>query len=386
MNRRTKYRFTFRASPRCTILAFIVSVVSAGCVSTPPGPGRALSWSLLPGWEEAELSSAWPALLNTCLKLADRDLRWRVLCNDAGSRPAPNTVGVRAFFEQWFEPHRQRAGLFSATAFITGYYEPLLNGSRTPTERYRYPIYRAPDDLLSIELGSIYPELRGKRVRGRLEGKRVVPYYSRAEIENKNTPLAGNELFWVDDPVGLFLLHVQGSGRIRLESGETVAVGYAQQNGHPYTAIGRTLIQRAGLSPDEVDIPTIRAWLANHPDEAQSLMNSNASYVFFALRDADQSGPLGSLGVPLLPETAIAVDPAYIPLGTPVWLDTELPGDGASYRRLVFAQDTGGAIKGPLRADLFFGQGAQAEDYAGRMKQAGRLYLLLPKTHGQKIN
>jgi membrane-bound lytic murein transglycosylase A len=357
--------------------------VLGGCISVAPGPGRALSWSSLPGWAEADLASAWPALLNTCAKLGSTDPKWRSICADANAQPPPDNASARAFFERWFEPHRQRAGLFRGTGLITGYYEPLLHGSWTRTERYRHPIYRAPDDLLSIELGAIHPELRGKRVRGRLDGRRVVPYYSRAEIDNAATPLAGNELLWVDDPVALFLLHVQGSGRVRLESGEMVAIGYAQQNGHPYTAIGRTLIERAGFAPEQVDLPTIRAWLAQHPDEAQSLMNSNASYVFFTLRDGGLPGPLGSLGVPLLAQQAVAVDPAYIPLGTPVWLDTDLPGDGAPYRRLLFAQDTGGAIKGPLRADVFFGGGSEAEDYAGRMKQRGRLYVLLPAARAQ---
>ena len=347
-------------------------------MSFGPGPGRALSWSSLPGWDEADIAAAWPALLNTCAKLGTTDSTWRTICADAGARSSPDNAGARAFFEHWFEPHRQRAGLFRGTGLITGYYEPLLNGSWARSERYRYPIYRAPDDLLSIDLGSVYPELRGKRLRGRLEGRRVVPYYSRAEIENGKARLAGNELLWVDDPVALFLLHVQGSGRVRMESGDVVAVGYAQQNGHPYTSIGRTLIQQAGFAPDQIDLPTIRAWLEQHPDEAQSLMNTNASYVFFTLRDSKLPGPLGSLGVPLLAQRAIAVDPSYIPLGTPVWLDTELPGDGSPFRRLVFAQDTGGAIKGPLRADLFFGSGAAAEDTAGRMKQEGRLYVLQP--------
>ncbi|HEX9811033.1 MAG TPA: murein transglycosylase A [Burkholderiales bacterium] len=347
-------------------------------MSFGPGPGRALAWSSLPGWDEARLADAWPALLNTCAKLGVAGAAWRTLCADAGARPPPDDAGARAFFERWFEPHRQRAGLFQGTGLITGYYEPLLNGSWTRSERYRYPIYRAPDGLLSVELGSVYPELKGKRVRGRLDGRRVVPYYSRAEIENGKSPLAGNELLWVDDPVELFLLHVQGSGRVRLASGEQVAVGYAQQNGHPYISIGRTLIERAGFALDEIDLPKIRAWLEQHPDQAQSLMNSNPSYVFFALRDGGLPGPLGSLGVPLLAQHAIAVDPNYIPLGTPVWLDTELPGDGAPYRKLVFAQDTGGAIKGPLRADLFFGGGTGAEDVAGRMKQRGRMYVLLP--------
>lgn len=345
---------------------------------TTLGPGRALDWDDVPGWREASSASAWPALLNSCTKLADQDDAWRTICAEATSLAAPDDAAARAFFERHFEPYRQRAGWFKTTGLITGYYEPLLEGSWMRTERYRYPLYRAPDDLISVELGSLYPELRGRRLRGRLHGQRLIPYFSRAEIDGNGAPLAGNELLWVDDPAALFFLQIQGSGRVRLPNGDMVAVGYADQNGHPYTAIGRTLIERAGFKPEEIDLPTIRAWLAQNPAQAQAVMHANASYVFFTLRDASLPGPLGALGVPLLPERAIAIDQAYIPLGVPVWLETQLPDSESPYRQLVFAQDTGGAIKGPVRADLFFGQGAAAEAYAGRMKASGRLYVFLP--------
>jgi membrane-bound lytic murein transglycosylase A len=292
--------------------------------------------------------------------------------------PAPDEDGARAFFEARFEPRLQRAGWFRSTGLVTGYYEPLLHGNWTRTDRYRYPLYRLPEDLVSVELGALYPELKNKRVRGRLTGRRVVPYFSRTEIDSIRSPLAGNELLWVDDPVALFFLQIQGSGRVRLPSGEMLSVGYADQNGYAYTAIGRTVAERAGLKLEDIDLPTIRAWLADHPEDAQAVMNANASYVFFALRDSSLPGPLGALGVPLLPERAVAVDPAYVPLGVPVWLDTNLPGEEKPYRQLVFAQDTGGAIKGPVRADLFFGYGANAEAYAGRMRSPGTLYVLLP--------
>lgn len=364
-----------RSGARASLIAACLAL--AACVTQPPGPGRVVSWSDLPGWPEASLASAWPALLNSCSKLAATDAAWQRLCAEASGRPAPDEAAARAFFERHFEPRIQRAGGFRSEGLITGYYEPLLYGSWTRSERYRYPLYRAPDDLLTIDLGALYPELRGRRLRGRLHGRRVVPYFSRAEIESARAPLAGNELLWVDDPVALFVLQIQGSGRVQLPDGETVAVGYADQNGHPYTAIGRTLVQLTGLKLEEVDLPTIRAWLAQNPQQAQAVMNTNASYVFFTLREAG-IGPIGSLGVPLLPERAIAVDPAFIPLGLPVWLDTRLPGSEAPYRRLVFAQDTGGAIKGAVRADLFFGNGPLAEWYAGRMKEPGRLYVLWP--------
>jgi membrane-bound lytic murein transglycosylase A len=343
-----------------------------------PGPGPVLSWSDLPGWHETSLASAWPALLNSCRKLASASSSWKSICDDAAAVSAPNEATARAFFETRFEPHLQRAAFLQSKGLVTGYYEPLLNGSRVRTERYRYPLYRAPDDLVMVELGALYPELNNKRVRGRLTGRRVVPYFSRGEIESSSAPLTGNEIVWVDDPVALFFLQIQGSGRVRLTSGEMLMVGYAEQNGHPYTAIGRTLVEQAGFKLDDIDAPTIRAWLASHPDEAQAAMNTNASYVFFTLRDPNLPGPLGALGVPLLAQRAIAVDPTHIPLGLPVWLDTTLPDQDAPYRQLVFAQDAGGAIKGALRADLFFGYGPEAEAYAGRIRAPGRLYVLLP--------
>lgn len=356
----------------------------AGCTTFGPGPGRTISWSDLPGWRDASLVAAWPALLNSCQKLVTSE-EWRTICLDAAALPAPDENTVRAFFETRFEPHLQRASWFRSTGLITGYYEPLLHGNWTRTERYRYPLYRVPDDLVSIELGTLYPELKNKRVRGRLTGRRVVPYLPRGEIDTHPSPLAGKELLWVDDSVALFLLHVQGSGRVQLPSGEMLSVGYADQNGYAYTAIGRVLAERTGLRLEDIDLPTIRTWLADHPLEAQELMNTNASYVFFALRDANLPGPLGSLGVQLLPERAVAVDPTYIPLGLPIWLDTTLPDQEKPYRQLVFAQDTGGAIKGPVRADLFFGYGPGAEGYAGRMRSPGTLYVLLPiGSYGKK--
>jgi membrane-bound lytic murein transglycosylase A len=418
---------------RCrNALAALLGLGLAACVSIRPAPGigAALPWSELPGWSDTSLVAAWPALLQSCSKLASRDTQWRAICDDAALFPNPNEDIVRAFFETRFTPHTQHNAEGATDGLITGYYEPLLNGSRTRSERYRYPIYRVPDDLVTIDLGDLYPELRNQRLRGRLQGKRVVPYFDRSQIERDRSPLAGNELLWVDDLVALFFLQIQGSGRVRLPNGEMVHVGYADQNGHPYRAIGRTLIERTGLKPEEVDAPAIRAWLAANPKEVQTILNSNPSYVFFSVRDAALPGPLGALGVPLLAEHAIAVDPAYIPLGVPVWLDTSLPSARSSpaasraapasanaakdrpppagvsgsrtpeaserqagtspaggtarvsgdspYRRLVFAQDTGGAIRGPVRADVFFGYGPLAEERAGRMRQSGRLYVLLP--------
>jgi membrane-bound lytic murein transglycosylase A len=268
----------------------------------------------------------------------------------------------------------------TAEGLITGYYEPLLHGSPVKTKRFRYPVYGRPDDLVVVDLGALYPELQGKRYRGRLNSNRVVPYYSRTEISQGKRPPDETVLAWVDDPVALFFLEIQGSGRIRLPDGKMLHVGYADQNGHPYVAIGRTLVDSGAMKLEEATMPAIRDWLKANPEKAQAVLNSNPSYVFFTLREPDNTGPIGALNVPLQPERSIAVDPNFIPLGSPVWFDTSLPGnsDARPYRRLVFAQDTGGAIRGPVRADLFLGFGENAERIAGAMRQRGKLYVLLP--------
>jgi len=356
-----------------------LSLALAGCASwfaPPPGIGREVAWSKLPGWEQDRHAAAWPALRKSCEKLVTRDAAWESTCLAARALESPDDAAARTFFETHFRVHRVNAGN-GREGLITGYYEPVLNGSKTRDERFRWPLYKRPDNLLTIDLASLYPELKGRPVRGRLEGNRVVPYYSRAEIGNGKSPLAGHELFWVDDPVEAFILQVQGSGRVRLPDGSEVAIGYADQNGHPYRSLGGALIQMGALTREEVTLTRIRDWLAANPEETAALLNSNPSYIFFTQRDASLDGPLGSLGVALTPERSVAVDPAYIPLGLPVWLDTILP-DGTLLQRLAFAQDTGGAIKGPVRADLFIGRGTEAGRLAGEMKQPGRLYVLLP--------
>ena len=354
----------------------------ASCLSSPspaPGVGQPVSWSELPGWREDRLTQAWPALLNSCRKMPARDVRWKALCADAALFPDPDDETARAFFETRFVAHEMAGNNGAADGLITGYYEPLLHGSRVETGRFRYPLSGRPDDLVTVELGELYPELKGKRLRGRLTGQRVVPYYSRAEIGKGKRPSQDNVIAWVDDPVALFFLEIQGSGRVQLPDGRILPVSYADQNGHPYVAIGRTLVDSGALKLEEATMPAIRAWLAAHPDQTQTVLNSNPSYVFFTLREPDSSGPVGALNVPLLLERSIAVDPSFIPLGSPVWLDTALPGsEPRPYRRLEFAQDTGGAIRGPARADLFLGFGQNAEQLAGAMRQRGKLYVLLP--------
>lgn len=362
------------------VVVLATGALFAGCAgwfAPPPGVGREISFDRLSGWEQDRHASAWPALLRSCEKLAAREAAWMEICRAARERETPDDAEARAFFEEHFRVHRVN-GEGRRDGLITGYYEPVLMGSFERDARFRFPLYRRPDNLLIVDLAGLYPELKGRPVRGRLQGNRVVPYHSRAEIGRDPGPLAGGELLWVDDPVEAFVLQVQGSGRVQLPDGSQVAVGYADQNGHPYRSLGGQLIARGEMKREDITLPRILDWIAANPEQTEQLLNSNPSYVFFRLREAGTEGPVGSLGVPLTAERSVAVDPAFIALGLPVWLDTTLP-DGSVFRRLMMAQDTGGAIKGAVRVDVFFGQGAAAGRLAGEMKNLGRLHVLLPK-------
>jgi membrane-bound lytic murein transglycosylase A len=294
-----------------------------------------------------------------------------------------NAEQVRAFFEARFTPYRivrmESPLVSSDTGLITGYYEPLLRGSRTASAIFSAALYAPPDDMLTIELGEVFPELRGKRVRGRLEGKKVLPYFDRAALQEHES-LKGKELVWVDSAIDAFFLEVQGSGRVELDDGSTIRVAYADQNGQPYRSIGRYLVDKGEMTLEEASAPSIRQWLQNNPARMHEVLNANPSVVFFREERIDDPtiGPKGSLGVPLIAGRSVAVDPTFIPLGAPLFLSTTTPMTDAPLQRLVIAQDTGGAIRGPVRADLFWGFGASAGESAGRMKQQGQMWLLWP--------
>ncbi|MDH5631375.1 MAG: MltA domain-containing protein [Gammaproteobacteria bacterium] len=341
--------------------------------------------STLPGWQEDDPAAAWPALQSSCNSSAVRSSpEWAQLCSEVVLIGEVNTETARAFFESRFVARAITTEEGNAEGLITGYYEPILSGSRKRSKRYRFPIYSTPDDLLRVDLSSLFPELANRPVRARLDGNRVVPYYSRRQIENGHRSLRDKVLLWVDNAVDVFFLHIQGSGRVRLDTGDEIAIGYADQNGHPYQSIGAQLIRWGELERENVNMYSIRQWIENNPDRAMQLLHSNPSYIFFDERKAELAGPLGSLNVPLTAGRSIAVDRNVVPLGSPVWLDTTLPASGADpeavFRRLMMAQDTGGAIKGAVRADVFFGRGESAEFYAGHMKQSGRMYILEPVT------
>jgi membrane-bound lytic murein transglycosylase A len=350
------------------------------------------------GWQQDDPSAALAAFRRSCAKLATTPdaepmaadpamaalagtpEAWRGACAAAVDPAAPDQA--RAFFEDWFQPYRvSDRGL--ALGLFTGYYEPLLHGSRRFREPYTVPLYRAPEDLIRVDLGQFKPELAGQAITGRVDGSAFVPYYARAEIDAGALDGRGLELVWVDDPVAKFFLQIQGSGQIQLDDGSRIRVGYAGQNGHQYHAIGRDLVASGAMTLEEVSLQSIRDWLVAHPEQADVVMARNGSYVFFDERPelSPADGPIGAQGVPLTAGRSLAVDARYIPLGAPVWLETMAPwpeGEGP-LRRLLIAQDSGGAIKGPVRGDVFWGTGARAEAIAGRMRSEGRYIVLLPK-------
>lgn len=348
----------------------------------PLGPmtGEALTWDKLPGWNQDQAQEVWPALLNNCLAMSKKELVWETICQTAQTNPIPDTASARAFIEHYFTPYQLFGENLKAEGLLTGYYEPLLQGSYQKTERFQYPIYSPPKDMLTIELAELFPELKDKRVRGRLvEGNRVVPYYDRATIDGSTQPLAGQEIVWVNNKEDLFFLHIQGSGRVQLPDGKIIGIAYANQNGLPYVAIGKRLQEWGKLQPGNINMFTIKQWIRDNPNEADKLLHENPSYVFFSLRENVEQGPIGSLSVPLTAGRSLAVDRKVIDLGSLMWIDSTYPDTNQPLQRLMFAQDTGGAIKGDLRGDFFFGTGQQAETWAGHMKQKTRFYILKPK-------
>ncbi len=345
----------------------------------PPGAGvlRPASWADLPDWREDNPALAWDAFLASCGTLKNQE-HWRDICAVALRISTPDRDAARLFFELNFTPYQLINPDGNGEGLVTGYYEPLLRGSRKPSRLYRYPVYAVPEDLLVVDLAELYPELKGMRLRGRLEGRRIVPYFDRAQIADGKAAVRGKELVWVDDAIDLFFLQIQGSGRVQLDNGETLRLGYADQNGHPYRSIGRWLVERGELLLEKASMQGIKAWARQNPAQLAELLNHNASYVFFRELPAGLPGPLGALGVPLTAQRSVAIDPRHVPLGAPLFLATTWPNSSRPLNRLMLAQDTGGAIRGAVRADFFWGFGEEAAREAGRMKQPLRMWVLLP--------
>lgn len=336
-----------------------------------------MTFAALPGWERDDVRAAWPAFMSSCSVLVKR-AEWKEPCSIARQVNGNDDKAIRLFFESFFEPRQVIAPDGADTGLVTGYYEPLLRGSRKKGGPFQTPLYKVPDDLITVDLAGVYPELKGMRLRGRLQGKKLVPYATREQIERAD--FAGKELLWVDDPVEAFFLQVQGSGRVQLGD-ETVRVAYAEQNGHPYKSIGRHLVEKGELTAEQATAQGIKAWIAGHPTRMAELFNANPSYVFFREEKLPDPkvGPKGSLGVPLTPQRSVAIDAMQLPLGAPIFLSTTHANSDIPLQRLVMAQDTGGAIRGAIRVDYFFGFGTEAAENAGRMKQKGAVWVLMPK-------
>ncbi|POA22500.1 transglycosylase [Pseudomonas sp. FW300-N1A1] len=332
------------------------------------------TWDALPAVSDNDLLAGFGSWRSACTRLK-ADPVWGATCAAAANVPQ-NAEAIRAFLKEHLQVYGLRSSGGNANGLITGYYEPVYPGSLTQTSVANVPVYGIPEDMIIVSLDSIYPELKGKRLRGRLEGRVLKPYDDAATIGAQG--VKAPTLAWLTDPMDLQFLQIQGSGRIQLEDGRQLRIAYADQNGHPYRPIGRWLVDQGELKKEDVTMGAISAWAKAHPTRIPELLGSNPSYVFFTRNPESNEGPRGSLNVPLTSGYSVAVDRKVIPLGSLLWLSTTRP-DGTPLVRPVAAQDTGGAITGEVRADLFWGTGDAAGQLAGDMKQQGQIWMLWPK-------
>ena len=375
-----------------------IAAVLAACTppdSEGPAPSRLVveraRFQAIDGWTTDRQGAALAAFVRSCERItaqpAERELKpvgiagrvgdWKTVCAAARSLDTADNTAARSFFERWFTPwaasdNGKKDGLF------TGYYEAEIKASRVRDDRFTIPVLKRPPDLVTVDLGQFRDSLKGERIAGRIVDGRLVPFADRAAITGGALAGQNLSLFWTDDPVALFILQIQGSGRAYFDDGSVARIGYDGTNGHPYISIGKVLIDRGEVARADMSLQAIRNWIAAHPDQRDALLDLNPSYVFFRILSGE--GPVGAQGVALTPGRSLAVDRRFLPLGVPIWLDTTNPvRAGEPLRRLMVAQDTGGAIRGPVRGDVFFGHGAEAEAMAGAMKQTGRYVLLLPR-------
>lgn len=386
--------------------ALLLSALSlASCTPRPPIIAKAPTLALrqvrfadLPGWPLDHVAQALPPFLASCRAWAASPGRmfggagaaavlgghanqWRGACA-AATDVGPGDDAARVFFENAFAPYAVRDGSTGdAHGLFTGYYEPEVAGSLTRDATAATPLLARPSDLVQVDLGAFSPDFKGRKIAGRVADGRLVPYPDRAAIVAGELGGAARPVAFLRDPIDAFVLQIQGSGRVRLSDGGVVRVTYDAENGQPYVPIGRLLLEQGEIPRDKISMQSIRAWLETHPDRAAALMDQNPSYVFFrrAAELRPQDGPPGAMGALLTPGRSIAVDPRFLPLGAPVFLATTDPLDGALFQRLMLAQDTGGAIRGPVRADVFWGWDADAANRAGLMRAHGTAYVLLPR-------
>ncbi len=350
-------------------------------------------FSDLPNWDQENFVGFAQAYKRSCEKVLNKSTQsnlgsnpifgkaqeWQIACRKFAKINQNSAAQIKFFFEQNFIPYAARAGQ-NPEGLFTGYFEAGLNGSRTRKGVYQTPLRARPDDLVMVNLGQFREELKGQRIAGRVQGGQLKPYETHEEIINGKLPAAQDKaLVWVDSAVDAFFLQIQGSGIVSLDDGSIMRVGYAGQNGHPYYAVGRELVKNGSLSKSDVSLQSIKKWMRDNPSRAQDLMTTNKSYVFF--REVKGDGPVGGQNVALTADRSLAIDRSLIAYGMPVWLSAEHPQAGqAPINRLMVTQDTGGAIRGPVRGDYFWGFGDKAEATAGLMKSKGRYWFLLPKT------
>lgn len=406
--------------------------VDLSAYRAPGFDARVVGFDDVPGWRADNVAAAFPAYLRSCGAIENREpdapanplenlgessLKafagplepWRAACADARRLSAMRFAddaayddAVRVFFESVFAPLEIRglrppleggpaagaAPLIETTGKFTGYFEPAYPARLEQAPGFDAPLYGRPRDLVEVDLGAFRDDLKGERIAGRVEGGRLVPYADRRAVNEGAIDGQARVIAWLD-PNDLFFLQIQGSGRLLFADGETLRVGYAAQNGHPYTTIGRVLRERGAMALEDITMASIRQWLSEAgPDAARELREQNASYVFFTELDAPPEGlgPLGAQGLPLTPERSLAVDRRFHPMGAPVFVDIEpIEAGGAPIRRLMIAQDTGGAIRGPVRGDVFWGAGETAAARAGAMNAEGRMFVLVPIPVAERI-
>ncbi len=379
------------------LLVLIVSACGDTLPLAPEGKPKVMSlvattFDQLPSWQNDNFKSIASAFAKSCKPIQKRDPSkkfgvlkeagtygdWQAVCQKFSHLKNKSSATLKAFFERNFMPYavledNAPQGLF------TGYYEASLNGSYVKKGAYTIPLHLRPSDLVMVDLGQFRDELKGQRIAGRVKGGSLKPYESRKKITEGAWPHEDEVLVWVDSAVDAFFVQIQGSGLVTFADGSTMRIGYAGQNGHPYYAIGRELIKRGALTKKNVSMQSIRAWLETHPAQADDIMNTNASYVFF--REIEGEGPIGAQGVALTAGRSLAVDRTKISYGIPIWVDLEKPKpEATAIQRLMISQDTGGAIIGAVRGDVFWGYGTHAEEMAGHMKSKGQYWVLLPNT------
>lgn len=370
----------------------------AACVSqqqSEKGLFSPVGYESLSGWEQEDYTALLPVMRKECLRLAalppgtqlggtadllpngTKSEDWVGACTALPKGSDVSEQTARQYFESWFQPYR-----IEKKAFYTGYYEPQIEASLKKTQEYTVPLYRRPLDLVREKTAD------GEIVFGRWVGQDFKPYDARVQIDQGSLNGKGLELAWIKDPVDLFFLQIQGSGRLLLTNGDVMRVGYSARNGQPYVPIGKILVEKGLMAKDDVTMESLRAWLAANPDQAQSLMEENPNYVFFKKLDIPSlEGPVGAFGVTLTPGRSVAIDRTYLPFAAPLWVETTFPSEGTSisagqqqqWNHLTFAQDVGKDIQGEARADLFTGWGNQASFVASNLRQDGRMILLLPR-------